>query len=314
MSTAAAVEAAEKKGNGIATGVGPNTQLSIVIVSWNTRSLLDNCLASVFADLETTVDLACEVWVVDNASDDGSAALVREKYPRVRLIENGENVGFARANNQALREAGGGYFLLLNSDTIVPAGALGKLVRVLDAYPYAAVCSPLLLNGDGTIQPCWACFPNLRSEMTGVLDRSQLPYSLDSLVGVTGDEPLAPFPVDWVGGACFLVRAQAAAEVGLLREDFFMYCEETEWCHRFRRAGWQTLLAPTVRVTHLGGQSSKAVPAVTRRRMYRSSVRLYRILYGTVWGMLLSLVATARFLFFSLKRRLNAPSALEAGG
>jgi hypothetical protein len=290
-----------------------STKLSIVIVSWNTYSLLDQCLASVFADLDATFDLAddaaAEVWVVDNASDDGSAALVRDKYPRVRLIKNTENVGFACANNQALREAGGRYYLLLNSDTILLSGALGELVRVLDAHPRAAVCSPLLLNEDSTIQPCWARFPNLRSELTGVTDRSQSPYSPASLGDPAGGEPLAPFPVDWVGGACFLVRAQAAAEVGLLREDFFMYCEETEWCHRFWKAGWQTLLVPAVRITHLGGQSSKFVPAATRRRMYRSSVRLYRILYGAIWGTLLSLVATARFLLSSFKRRCVATSS-----
>lgn len=280
--------------------------LSVVIVSWNTRALLDRCLAALFSDLENeSAGLGAEVWVVDNASGDDSGPMVQRKYPGVRLRQNRENVGFARANNQALREAGGRYFLLLNSDAILPPGACGALVRALDAHPRAAVCSPLLLNGDGTIQPCWARFPNLWSELTGRSDRSQSPYPLSELARASAAE-LAPFAVDWVGGACFLVRAEAAGAVGLLCEDFFMYCEETEWCHRFARAGWQTLLVPGVRVTHLGGQSSKAVPTATRRRMYRSSVRLYRMLYGVGWGTLLGLAATGRFLLFSLKRRLAA--------
>jgi hypothetical protein len=110
--------------------------------------------------------------------------------------------------------------------------------------------------------------------------------------------------VDWVGGACFLVRAAAAREVGLLDESFFMYCEETEWCHRFRRAGWQTLLIPAVSVTHLGGQSSKAVPLTTRRRIYRSNLRLYPMLYRGAHARLLALVTSGRFYLAWFKRRL----------
>lgn len=279
--------------------------LSVVIVSWNTRDLLDACLASVQADLARTPALRAEVFVVDNASSDNSAALVKDKHPAVRLIENRENVGFARANNQALQRATGRHLLLLNSDTLLPARGtlLAGLVAILDTHERAAVCGPLLLNGDGSVQLSWARFPNLASETLGRLDRGQSPYPLADFADPKKRAALAPFVVDWVGGACFLVRASAARAVGLLDEDFFMYCEETEWCHRFRQAGCTTLLVPALSITHLGGQSSKAVPGATRERIYRSNVRLYRMLYGGVRAAALVGVATARFALFHLKPR-----------
>lgn len=277
--------------------------LSIVIVSWNTRDLLDRCLASVFADLRRSPGFTAEVWVVDNASSDGSPALVRERYPEARLRENRENIGFARANNQALAEASGRCFLLLNSDTVVGEGTLRQVVAAMEARPRAAVAGPLLLNADGSVQHSWARFPGLASEFSGRLNRAQSPYPLAAFEEARQRAEMEPFVVDWVGGACFFVRAAAAAQVGLLDDRFFMYCEETEWCHRFRRAGWETLLVPTCVVTHLGGQSSKAVPTATRRRMYLSSVRLYRILYGRLRALGPVWVATARFALSHCKRR-----------
>jgi GT2 family glycosyltransferase len=281
--------------------------MSIIIVSWNTRDLLDLCLGCVYACVNQAGErghLQAEVWVIDNGSSDGSAVMVRRRYPDVHLIHNKENVGFARANNQALRAARGRYLLLLNSDALVTPSALADLVTVMDAHPEAAVCSPLLLNADNTPQFCWARFPGLKSELTGGVDRSQSPYPMEAFAR-PDTSMLAPFVADWVGGACFLVRAEAALSVGLLREDFFMYSEETEWCHRFARAGWKTLLAPAVRVTHLGGQSSKAVPRATRARMFHSRLRLYRILHGPAGSVAPALVATLRFLLFSLKQRLH---------
>lgn len=279
--------------------------LSIVIVSWNTRALLDDCLESVYAGLEAAGPSAAEVWVVDNASDDNSAAMVSGKYPAARLIQNGENVGFARANNQALRQAAGQYLLLLNSDTIVPKGALAALVEVMEAHPDVAACSPFLLNGDGTPQFCWARFPGLKDELTGGFDLSQSPYPAAEFADAGRRAAMQPFPVDWVGGACFLVRAEAARQVGLLDEAFFMYCEETEWCHRFRRAGWQILLAPGVTVTHLGGQSSKAVPVETRRRMFRSRARLYSLMHDPLRAGVFTAAAFARYAVFRVRRALS---------
>jgi len=133
--------------------------LSTLIVNWNTRALLADCLASVHDNVSTLERLNVQTFVVDNASSDGSAAMVRERFPWVRLIENRENVGFARANNQGIRQATGRYVLLLNSDTVVHPGALEALVAFMDAHPQAGACGPRLLNGDSTLQH--GCVPML---------------------------------------------------------------------------------------------------------------------------------------------------------
>jgi GT2 family glycosyltransferase len=274
--------------------------LSIVLVSYNTCDLLDACLRSLDAGRGA---LSAEVWVVDNASRDGSAERVRASCPSVGLIENRENVGFARACNQALRRAGGRYFLLLNPDTIVPPGALEALVEAMDAHRDAAVSSPLLLNTDGSPQPCWARFPSLTSELCGRLDRTQSPYPLADFADPARRAGMRPFAADWVGGACFLVRAEAVRAVGLLDEGFFLYGEEADWCRRFGQAGWNVLLVPSVTVMHRGGASSPSMPARVRRRcLYLAQIRLYRRLYGPLGALPPVAVATARYLLSPLRR------------
>lgn len=279
------------------------SDVSVVIVSWNTRDLLRQCLESLFTG--GLDGLNADVWVVDNASGDGSAAMVQRDFEQVRLLPMGENAGFARANNAALRQAAGRYFLLLNSDTIVPPGSLAPLVAALDTCPDAAVASPLLLNRDGTPQFCWSRFPGFRSELRGELDRSQSPYPLVAYAKSATRAQMQPFAVDWVGGACFLVRASDTETVGLLDEGYFMYAEETDWCARFKQAGKVTLLVPAVAVMHLGGQSSKAVPVQTRQRMYRSNVRLFRHLYGSVGGLFPSALSLARYAAFRVRHALK---------
>nr|WP_309693337.1 glycosyltransferase family 2 protein [Armatimonas sp.] len=272
--------------------------LSIVIVSWNTKELLRACLASIQG-----VD--AEVFVADNASTDGSAELVETEFPGVTLIRTGANLGFARANNLALKQATGRYWLLLNSDTLVPKGALEALVVALDSHPEAAVAGALLLNNDGTLQKSWARFPDLKSELSGTLDRSQCPYSDAQLSVEATRKTLAPFTCDWVGGAVFGVRATAAQQAGLLDEAFFMYSEETEWCYRLKYVtGGTTLLVPTSVVVHLGGGSSRAVPKATRKRMWRSSLRFFGLTKGPIAGLLPSAIATGRYLLSPLRRKV----------
>ena len=276
--------------------------LSIVIVSWNTKALLRDCLESI-----CNLSLDAEVFVADNASSDGSPELVEAAFPKVTLIRTGANLGFAKANNLALKQAIGRYWLLLNSDTLVPDGALEALVAALDAHPEAAVAGSLLLNVDGSLQPSWARFPSFKSELTGELERSQCPYTDAQLSDPTARVSLAPFTCDWVGGAVYCVRASAAQKAGLLDEKFFMYSEETEWCHRLKRVtGGTTILVPASTVTHLGGGSSRAVPVATRRRMWRSSLRFFRLTQGPFVGLLPSAVATARFLLSPLRRQQGA--------
>ena len=171
----------------------------------------------------------------------------------------------------------------------------------MDESPQTAVCSPLLLNADGSPQICWARFQTVLTEITGELDRSQSEYPLDCFDTAERRFTLRAFPVDWVGGACFMVRREAINDVGLMDEGFFMYSEETEWCYRFAQHGWQTRLIPSVVVTHLGGSSSSQVKAATRERMHKSILRLYKIMYGT-WGAIPpSVVATARYAAYHIR-------------
>ena len=256
----------------------------MVIVSWNTRELLNRCLCSVRAALAAEPGLSAEVFVVDNASADGSAAMVRDTFPDVRLIENSENVGFARAVNVALRQATGRYWLLLNSDTQMPPGTMTTLCAVLESRTDAAVCGPFLQNADGSPQFSWARFPGPRSEWTGHLDRLQSPYPLGDFAPAAKRTEMQPFTVDWIGAACLLVRAESARRVGLLDEGFFFYGEDADLCYRLRQQfgdqGGKTLLVPVATVTHLGGQSSRRIVAAARRHLFWSSLRLYRKLYG----------------------------------
>lgn len=252
--------------------------MSIVIVSWNTCALLDQCLESVYAQAG---GLVLEVFVVDNASEDHSAALVRDKYPQVRLIVNQENVGFARANNQAIGLCQGRWIGLLNSDTLVGEGAFVRMLHVGDADAAIGLVGPLLLNADGTIQPSWSRFVGPLRDFLGRYDHSQAPRALRH-ARTPPALGLPPFSAGWLGGACLLARHTAGAQVGPLDEGYFMYCEETDWCRRFWQHGWKVQLAPDARVVHLGGQSSKQVVRATRERLAASKVRYYER-HGRFW-------------------------------
>lgn len=240
--------------------------LSIVIVNWNTRDLLAQCLQSVY---DTTGSLDFEVVVVDNASTDGSQAMVRNHFPQAQLIENQKNEGFARANNQAICASRGRYILLLNSDTIVQLGALEAMVHFADRHPEAGIVGCKLLNADGSLQPSWAQFPTFWSELMGRNFRKWRPMADDQA-----------FEVDWVGGACLLARRKAIEMVGLLDEDFFMYSEETDWCFRVVRNGWKVCFLPGTGVIHFGGGSSRRASDKTLVQLYQSKLRFFHKHYG----------------------------------
>ena len=161
------------------------------------------------------------------------------------------------------------------------------------------------MNTDGSVQHNWARFPGATSELTGHLDRSQSPHPMSDFDDPARRAARPPFPVEWVGGACFLVRWEAVVEAGLLDEGFFLYGEEVEWCHRFQRGGWQVLLAPSVSATHHGGASAARVPLASRTHLYRSALRLYRILYGAAGAAIPSALAALRYVLFRLRRALR---------
>jgi len=206
---------------------------------------------------------------VDNASDDGSAAMVRREFPHVRLIENAENRGFAAANNQGIAIAQGRYVLLLNSDTVVLDGAIARTVAFAEAHPEAAVVGCRVLNADRTLQPTCFMFPSLLN----MLLSSTYLYKLWPHSRFFGRERMTWWrrddvrEVDVVTGCFMLIRRDAIEQVGLMDERFYMYGEETDWCYRFKRAGWKVLFTPTAEIIHLGGQSSRQAASEMRLQL-----------------------------------------------
>ncbi len=260
--------------------------VSAVIVSWNVCPLLRHCLASLQA---ARVRLPLDVWVVDNASTDDSVTMVREEYPWVQMVINRENRGFAAANNQGLRRSDGRYALLLNADAALTDGALEAMCAYLDRHSNVGVVGPQLLNSDGTIQSSRRRAPRLA---TGFVESTQLQqwwprwwltdryYVADRTDGETQ-------PVDWLVGACLLVRRAAIDAVGLLDESFQMYSEELEWCLRIGRAGWEVTYLPSARVVHHYGQSSGQDVLARHLNYHASKYRLNAMSHGRPAALLL---------------------------
>jgi len=255
-------------------------KLSIVIVNWNTGTLLQQCLHSIEANVKAWSPQDVETFIVDNASKDDSLALACSAHPWAQAIENRENVGFARANNQALSLCSGQYVLLLNPDTELLPDALETLVAFMDDHPEGGACGPRLLNADGSLQP--SCHPLL----TPGREFWRLMF-LDYLW------PRARYPlrrwgletarsVEVIKGACFLLRREALDEVGLLDDRYFMYTEEMDLCHRLLRAGWELYWLPQAVVVHYGEVSSRQVAEEMYIQLYRSKMQFHRK-FGGVW-------------------------------
>lgn len=239
--------------------------ISFIIVNWNTRQLLLGCLASIRSMVS---GCTCEVFVVDNGSTDGSQAAVREHYgDMVELIENADNRGFARANNQALKRAAGRYVMLLNSDTVLRENTVADLIRFLEENPDAAMAGPRMVGGDGRVQNSFDNFPTLATEL---LNKSLLRLLFPATYASKATRATEPFEVESLIGACIAVRASAIRRVGLLDEDYFFFLEETDWCLRMRRAGFRIYHLPRVEIVHLQGQSKKMRPALSWIEYYRS--------------------------------------------
>ncbi|HRZ86773.1 MAG TPA: glycosyltransferase [bacterium] len=240
--------------------------ISIVIVNWNTASLLLDCLESVYAHAD---GLDLEVFVVDNASADGSAAAVRTLFPNATLIENCENAGFARANNLALKRCSGRYAVLLNSDTRLFSGTLRAFVDLMDRERDVAACCGQLYHGDGTKQNSFSVFPSLATEL---LNKSLLKILLPRWYPAKWGKYEKPTDIDAVIGACMAVRMSALGDVGLFDEDFFFFFEETDWCRRARAKGKRIVFVPSARITHIQGQS-------VSRDLVSASIEYYRSRY-----------------------------------
>jgi N-acetylglucosaminyl-diphospho-decaprenol L-rhamnosyltransferase len=254
--------------------------LSVVVVSYNTRELLRGCLESVLADVDP--GLEHEIFVVDNGSADGSAAMIRDGFPQAHLLANAQNRGFAAGNNQAIEESSGQYVLLLNPDTSVRRGALASLMAVLQECSDAGVVGPKLLFPDGAFQHSAFTFPTLAMIF---LDFFPVHHRLlDSRINGRYPRRLyeraEPFAIDHPLGAALMVRRQVIDRVGLLDERFFMYCEEIDWCLRIKEAGWQILCDPRAEIVHYVGQSTGQFRDEMYVELHRSRYRLFQKHYG----------------------------------
>ncbi len=259
--------------------------VSIIIVNWNTRDLLAQCLQSI---CDAASNLSFEIIVVDNASTDGSQALVRQSFPNVRLIENTENVGFARGNNQGLAVSKGRYALLLNSDALLLANAAQMMLDLAEAKPQAGIVGAQLLNPDDSFQASHTPFPNLWQEFLTLSGLGRMLYGR-WYPSRGPEEDKGPQRVGYVEGACMLVRREAFEDVGGLDEGYFMYAEEVDWCYTMREKGWQVWYQPAAKVVHLGGGSSRSQRTQREADLYRSRVRFFRKHYGDRAAWLLKL-------------------------
>jgi GT2 family glycosyltransferase len=246
--------------------------LAVIIVSYNSRSELGGCLTAL---IERTPAIPTEVVVVDNGSSDGTQAYLRERWPSVRLIAGPENLGFAKANNVGIRETTSDLVLLLNPDAIVSPRSIDTLVAALTAHPEAAVAGPRIVDGDGWPE---LSFGSMMSPMAEIRQK----------LLVRGNDRRVPIlsrwvermtrrqrHVDWVSGACLLIRRSDLDAVGLLDERFFMYTEDVDLCAAVRSRGRRVLFMPDAQVVHLRGRSVASARAATHAAYRRSHVAFY---------------------------------------
>ncbi len=248
------------------------TDLLIVVVSYNARPDLEQCLSSLHAHPPGTPH---EIVVVDNASDDGSVEAVGAGWPDVHVVALTENLGFARANNRGIRARGSELILLLNSDTRVPTGAVDALVETLRAHDDVAAVGPHLVDAEGRTEISYGRMigplNEVRQKVLGHLYARGHPLARSLVARSTRGEHAC----DWVSGACLLVRRDDAEAVGLLDERFFMYGEDVDFCADIRRRGRRVLFTPAAEVVHLRGRSRAAAPQATQRAYRRSHLAFY---------------------------------------
>jgi len=275
-------------------------KLSIVIVNWNTRELLVQCLESIYTN---PPEGGVEVFVVDNASSDDSAYNAQRKFPQALITYSQTNLGFAAANNLAVRQSQGDYVLLLNPDTVVAPGALQTLVDFMADRPKAGAAGARLINPDGSLQPSCSPEPTIKREF----------LRLFHFVGVRPDgyyemkdwDLTRPRQVDTVLGAFLLIRGTALREIGLLDETFFIYSEEVDLCHRLRKASWEIYWVPLAHVIHFGGQSTRLVASEMFLKLYQAKVQYFRKHHGPLAALVYKLILFGA----GLSRLILAPVA-----
>jgi GT2 family glycosyltransferase len=245
--------------------------VSIIIVAWNVRELLYNCLKSVY---EQTRGIEFEVIYVDNASKDGSVEMVRKEFPEVKILENETNEGFIGANNRGIKVAKGRYVLLLNSDTLILDNAIAKIVKFADSHPRAAVVGCRVLNPDRTLQRTCFKYP---SALNMFLSSTYL-YKVFPRSKFFGRERMTWWDfnyereVDTVCGCFSLVRRKAIEQIGLMDKRYFVYGDDPDWCFRFRKKGWKIIFTPEAEIIHYGGQTTKRMVDEFKLQLFGSKL------------------------------------------
>ena len=258
----------------------PTLDLSIVIVNFNTRNIVLDCLQSIHTHTE---GVSFETLVVDNHSTDGSQQAIKQAFPKITLIENKDNRGFSSANNQALKIARGRYTVLLNSDTLLTENCFLKIIRYLDDHPKFALLSPQILDLDGTPCPMRLWQDSASDAALKIIGRYD-PVSEFEKMGA-----LEPREVQAIGGSCFVVRRQLFESTGLLDENYFLYNEEDDFCRRTSNLGHKICYYPEAHVKHLLGQSTHQpeIRAKVILETYKSNLYFYRKYYSSTWNILL---------------------------
>lgn len=254
-------------------------EIEIVVVSWNTLELTRDCLKSLFADLDRS-RLVYRVWIVDNCSADGSAAMIRAEFPQVVLIENNENVGFARANNQVLRQTTAPLQLLLNSDTVIHQGALTCMIEEMTAKPGIAAVGPRLVYPDGSVQRSFTRLPSAVGEVKYCMAYHFFPFNrmFHMLFGYNSrawEKDVAIREAEVLSAACLMIRRDVLDKVGVLAEDYFLFSEENDLFCRMKRAGFRSYYLPKAVVTHVVGASRRQRGRVDSQVNFLKSRMIY---------------------------------------
>lgn len=298
------------------------TDLAVIIVTWNTRSLTLEALRSLFIDLDSS-GLDAAVYVVDSASSDGTAEAIAQAFPQVKLMISPTNLGFAGSNNRALREIGFGTanpdlpkaVYLLNSDTITQLGATKRLYETLMADPKIGLVGARLSYADGSFQPSAFSFPGLRQLWVEFFPTPGrfIEGSFNGRYPYAFYEKGKPFNVDCVLGATMMLRREVIEQTGMFDEQFFMYCEEIDWAWRIRDAGWLVQCVPSSRVVHLAGQSTSQIRAQSVINLWTSRLRLFAKHYP-IWKLKIALWMIAIGIRLKLRQLDNIPevSSLRA--
>jgi len=267
---------------------------SFVVICYNNRTLIGDCIESIYRHV---TDGDFEIFVSDNGSTDGSVEYIRKEFPDVSIVENGRNLGFARANNAALKRAAGAYYVLLNSDARLTPGALEIMREYMETHRDTAVAGGALVHEDGSPQNSVAAYPSLLTEIGAkFLLKLLFPKRYPGKVHRYPE----PVDVDSIIGACMVVRRSAVEKVGMLDEGYFFFIEETDWCYRMKQAGYRVVTVPQARIIHLQGKTAGRYPVRVKIEYYRSLFlfmekhrgRLYRacFIFGVFLKNMISLI------------------------